>query len=80
MFSRHLMNRRNSGNLDDMNEDVESLSSLFSNRTKNHFMKGDAVIVIKGDLKDLKGSIEKVEDGTVHIQPKQYGLPVLLPN
>jgi transcription elongation factor SPT5 len=63
-----------------MNEDVESLSSLFSNRTKHHFMKGDAVTIIKGDLKDLKGSVEKVEDGTVHIQPKQYGLPVLLAN
>ncbi|TVU28725.1 hypothetical protein EJB05_20255 [Eragrostis curvula] len=63
---------------DDLNEDVASLSSLFSNRKKGHFMKGDAVIVIKGDLKNLKGSVEKVEDGTVHIQPKQSGLPKTL--
>ncbi|RCV08551.1 hypothetical protein SETIT_1G335500v2 [Setaria italica] len=60
---------------DDLNEDVASLATLFSNRKKGHFMKGDAVIVIKGDLKNLKGSVEKVEDGTVHIQPKLPGLP-----
>nr|CAB3447986.1 unnamed protein product [Digitaria exilis] len=60
---------------DDLNEDVASLSTLFSDRKKGHFMKGDAVIVIKGDLKNLKGSVEKVEDGTVHIQPKLHGLP-----
>lgn len=40
-------------------------------------MKGDAVIVIKGDLKNLKGSVEKVEDSTVHVQPKLAGLPVV---
>jgi len=62
---------------DDLNEDVASLSTLFSDRKKGHFMKGDAVIVIKGDLKNLKGSVEKVEDGTVHIQPKLPGLPVV---
>ncbi|KAG2661873.1 hypothetical protein PVAP13_1KG111593 [Panicum virgatum] len=60
---------------DDLNEDVASLSTLFSDRKKGHFMKGDAVIVIKGDLKNLKGSVEKVEDGTVHMQPKLPGLP-----
>ncbi|KAL6635202.1 hypothetical protein ACP70R_027873 [Stipagrostis hirtigluma subsp. patula] len=63
---------------DDRNEDVASLSSLFANRKKGHFMKGDAVIVIRGDLKNLKGSVEKVEDGTVHIQPKVSGLPKTL--
>ncbi|CAN6233267.1 unnamed protein product [Urochloa humidicola] len=63
---------------DDLNEDVASLSTLFSNRKKGHFMKGDAVIVIKGDLKNLKGSVEKVEDNTVHIQPKLPGLPKTL--
>ena len=62
---------------DDLNEDVASLSTLFSDRKKGHFMKGDAVIVIKGDLKNLKGSVEKVEDGTVHMQPKLPGLPVV---
>ena len=62
---------------DDRNEDVASLSTLFSDRKKGHFMKGDAVIVIKGDIKNLKGSVEKVKDGTVHIQPKLPGLPVV---
>lgn len=62
---------------DDLNEDMASLSTLFANRKKGHFMKGDVVIVIKGDLKNLKGYVEKVEDGTVHIQPKLDGLPVV---
>ncbi|CAN6239283.1 unnamed protein product [Urochloa humidicola] len=60
---------------DDLSEDVASLSTLFSDRKKGHFMTGDSVIVIKGDLKNLKGSVEKVEDSTVHIQPKLPGLP-----
>ncbi|CAM0943830.1 unnamed protein product [Alopecurus aequalis] len=63
---------------DDMNEDVASLSTLFTNRKKGHFMKGDAVVVVKGDLKNLEGCVEKVEDDTVHIRPKQSGLPKTL--
>jgi hypothetical protein len=43
---------------------------------KGHFMKGDAVIVIKGDLKNLEGWVEKVEDETVHIRPKISDLSV----
>lgn len=62
---------------DDMNEDVASLSTLFANRKKGHFMKGDAVIVIKGDLKNLEGCVEKVEDADVQIRPKLPGLPVI---
>nr|KAJ0217171.1 hypothetical protein LSAT_V11C300154100 [Lactuca sativa] len=58
--------------------DIASLSSLFANRKKGHFMKGDRVIVIKGDLKNLKGSVEKVEEGTVHIKPHATGLPKTL--
>ncbi|KAL4581502.1 hypothetical protein LXL04_006023 [Taraxacum kok-saghyz] len=58
--------------------DIASLSSLFANRKKGHFMKGDRVIVIKGDLKNLKGSVEKVEEGTVHIKPHAAGLPKTL--
>ncbi|XP_076924579.1 putative transcription elongation factor SPT5 homolog 1 [Bidens hawaiensis] len=54
--------------------DVASLSTLFANRKKGHFMKGDRVIVIKGDLKNLKGWVEKVEEGTVHIKPNAEGL------
>ncbi|XP_076900340.1 putative transcription elongation factor SPT5 homolog 1 isoform X2 [Bidens hawaiensis] len=54
--------------------DIASLSALFANRKKGHFMKGDRVIVIKGDLKNLKGWVEKVEEGTVHIKPNAAGL------
>ena len=65
---------------DDLSEDVANLSTLFTNRKKGHFMKGDAVVVIKGDLKNLEGCVEKVEDATVHIRPKQSGLPVITCN
>lgn len=56
--------------------DGAGLSTLFSNRKKGHFMKGDAVIVVKGDLKNLKGWVEKVEEDTVHIRPDMKDLPV----
>ncbi|PNT69552.1 hypothetical protein BRADI_3g57590v3 [Brachypodium distachyon] len=56
---------------DDMNEDM---ASLFINRKKGHFMKGDAVVVVKGDLKNLLGHVEKVEDDTVHMRPKRPDL------
>ncbi|KAK8657277.1 hypothetical protein V6N13_035527 [Hibiscus sabdariffa] len=39
--------------------EMVGLSTLFANRKKGHFMKGDAVIVVKGDLKNLKGWDEK---------------------
>ncbi|CAN1234774.1 Putative transcription elongation factor SPT5 homolog 1 [Linum perenne] len=58
--------------------DVASLSTLFSNRKKGHFLKGDAVIVIKGDLKNLKGWVEKVEEDNVHIRPEEKDLPKTL--
>ncbi|KAG1327069.1 Transcription elongation factor SPT5 [Cocos nucifera] len=63
---------------DDADGDVASLSTLFANRKKGHFMKGDAVIVVRGDLKNLMGWVEKVEDDTVHIRPKMSGLPKTL--
>jgi len=56
--------------------DVASLSTLFANRKKGHFMKGDAIIVVKGDLKNLKGKVEKVDEDNVHIKPEIEGLPV----
>lgn len=56
--------------------DVASLSTLFANRKKGHFMKGDAVIVVKGDLKNLKGWVEKVDEDNVHIKPELKDLPV----
>ncbi|XP_010509782.1 PREDICTED: putative transcription elongation factor SPT5 homolog 2 [Camelina sativa] len=55
--------------------DFVDLSTLFANRKKGHFMKGDAVIVIKGDLKNLKGWIEKVDEDNVLIRTKMKGLP-----
>nr|XP_023877084.1 putative transcription elongation factor SPT5 homolog 1 isoform X2 [Quercus suber] len=58
--------------------DMASLSTLFANRKKGHFVKGDAVIVIKGDLKNLKGWVEKVEEENVHIRPEMKGLPKTL--
>jgi len=61
---------------DERDGEIGSLSTLFANRKKGHFMKGDAVIVVKGDLKNLKGWVEKVEDGNVHIRPNEKGLPV----
>lgn len=54
--------------------DMASLSTLFSNRKKGHFLKGDKVIVVKGDLKNLKGTVEKVEEDSVHIKPHEEGL------
>ncbi|XVE60194.1 hypothetical protein DITRI_Ditri05aG0108300 [Diplodiscus trichospermus] len=58
--------------------EVVGLSTLFANRKKGHFMKGDAVIVVKGDLKNLKGWVEKVEEENVHIRPEMKGLPKTL--
>ncbi|KAL8130574.1 hypothetical protein V2J09_019729 [Rumex salicifolius] len=58
--------------------DMSGLSTLFANRKKGHFMKGDAVIVIKGDLKNLKGWVEKSEEDYVHIRPNAEGLPKTL--
>ncbi|KAI3927552.1 hypothetical protein MKW92_035048, partial [Papaver armeniacum] len=58
--------------------DVASLANLFRDRKKGHFMKGDAVIVIKGDLKNLMGWVEKVEEDNVHIRPKMKDLPKTL--
>ncbi|MBA0555741.1 hypothetical protein Golob_025900 [Gossypium lobatum] len=58
--------------------EMVGLSTLFANRKKGHFMKGDAVIVVKGDLKNLKGWVEKVEEENVHIRPEMKGLPKTL--
>ncbi|KAJ4950709.1 hypothetical protein NE237_027541 [Protea cynaroides] len=68
---------------EDGDGDTSSLSSLFANRKKGHFMKGDQVIVVKGDLKNLMGWVEKVEEENVHIrpntkEPSMKGLPKTL--
>ncbi|GKB60253.1 putative transcription elongation factor SPT5 homolog 1, partial [Tanacetum coccineum] len=60
---------------EDGDGDIASLSTLFASRKKGHFMKGDRVIIIKGDLKNLKGWVEKVEENTVHIKPNATDLP-----
>ncbi|XP_024003974.1 putative transcription elongation factor SPT5 homolog 2 [Eutrema salsugineum] len=54
--------------------DFVDLSTLFANRKKGHFMKGDEVIVIKGDLKNMKGLVEKVDEETVLIRSELKGL------
>lgn len=63
---------------DDADGDMASLSTLISNRKKGHFVKGDAVVVVHGDLKNLKGWVEKIEEETVHIKPEMAGLPKTL--
>ncbi|KAH0981405.1 hypothetical protein GBA52_008582 [Prunus armeniaca] len=59
-------------------ENGARLSTLFSDRKKGPFMKGDTVIVVKGDLKNLKGRVEKVEEEIVHIRPEMKQLPKTL--
>ncbi|OAY58398.1 putative transcription elongation factor SPT5 homolog 1 isoform X1 [Manihot esculenta] len=55
--------------------DMGGFSTLFANRKKGHFVKGDSVIVVKGDLKNLKGWVEKVDEENVHIRPEMKDLP-----
>ncbi|KAL4178916.1 hypothetical protein AMTRI_Chr13g117550 [Amborella trichopoda] len=43
----------------DSDGDMASLSTVFAYRTEGHFMKGDAVIVVRGNLKNLMGWVEK---------------------
>ncbi|KAL4178910.1 hypothetical protein AMTRI_Chr13g117500 [Amborella trichopoda] len=43
----------------DSDGDMAGLSTVFANRKKGHFMKGDAVIVVRGDIKNLMGWVEK---------------------
>ncbi|KAL7117819.1 hypothetical protein ACP275_03G096900 [Erythranthe tilingii] len=58
--------------------DMSCLSTLVANRKKGHFMKGDRVVVVKGDLQNLQGWVEKVEEDSVHIKPNEKGLPKTL--
>ncbi|KAJ4845522.1 hypothetical protein Tsubulata_013044 [Turnera subulata] len=51
-----------------------SLSTLFTNRKKGHFMKGDAVIIVKGDLKDIKGWVEKVDEEYIQVRTSIKGI------
>lgn len=56
--------------------DFVDMSTLFANRKKGHFMKGDEVIVVKGDLKNMKGWVEKVDEENVLIRSEMKGLNV----
>ncbi|RWR72087.1 Transcription elongation factor Spt5 [Cinnamomum micranthum f. kanehirae] len=59
---------------DDTDGDMAGLSTLLANRKKGSFMEGDAVVVVQGDLKNLRGWVEKVEEENVHITTKMEGL------
>ncbi|CAI9117020.1 OLC1v1018331C1 [Oldenlandia corymbosa var. corymbosa] len=50
-------------------DDGADLSTLSLNKHKCGFFKGDRVFVVGGDLKGLKGWVEKVEEDIVHIKP-----------
>ncbi|OIT04929.1 putative transcription elongation factor spt5 -like 1 [Nicotiana attenuata] len=54
--------------------DMANLSTLLANKKKGCFMKGDRIIVVKGDLRNMKSHVEKVEEDTVHIRPNGEGL------
>lgn len=56
--------------------DFVDMFILFVNRKKGYFMKGDEVIVIKGDLKNLKGWVEKVDEENVFIRLEMKGFNV----
>ncbi|VFQ63091.1 unnamed protein product [Cuscuta campestris] len=57
----------------------DHMPSLSANRKRSCFMKGERVIVGVGDLKNLKGTVEWVEqDHMVHIKPDEKGLPKTL--
>ncbi|KAI3926162.1 hypothetical protein MKW98_028298, partial [Papaver atlanticum] len=53
---------------------IMSMSTSVANGRKCPFMKGDAVIVVKGDLTNLMGWVEKVDEDNVHIRPKRKDL------
>ncbi|KAJ3695918.1 hypothetical protein LUZ60_001295 [Juncus effusus] len=55
------------------NDGTRNITSLL-NRIKGNFMRGDPVIVVRGELKNLEGWVEKVEEGIVHVKPKDESL------
>lgn len=63
---------------DEKSSDAVGLASLLANRKKGHFMKGDAVVVIEGDLKNLMGIVEKVDEDSVFVKPKYKNLKATL--
>jgi len=49
---------------------------LFAKEKKRQFVRGDPVIIVKGDLKNLKGKVERVDEESIHIRPDIEGLVV----
>jgi transcription elongation factor SPT5 len=47
-------------------------------KTRGQFMKGDTVVVVEGDLRNLMGIVEKVDDDSVFIRPKNKDLKVII--
>ena len=55
---------------------VRSLAAMGEMSRSKLLQVTRAVIVIKGDLKNLKGKVEKVDEDNVHIRPEMEDLPV----
>eukprot|EP01018_Ginkgo_biloba_P037558 Gb_30110 [translate_table: standard] len=56
-------------------EDLDAAGLMNSTlQKKREFVKGDTIIIVAGELKDLIGRVEKVEDDIVHIKSKMEGL------
>lgn len=55
-------------------EDISRSLVEFTEQRKAQFTKGDRVIIVKGDLKKLKGVVEKIEEGTLQIKVADEGL------
>ncbi|MCL7030210.1 hypothetical protein MKW94_009696 [Papaver nudicaule] len=51
-----------------------AVSTSLENSRECPFRKGDAVIVVQGDLKTLTGRVERVEDYNLHIKPERKDL------
>lgn len=54
--------------------DVAGFADALMSKRKGQFVKGDAVIVVQGDLKNLMGIVVKVDDDNIHIRPKDEKL------
>lgn len=58
-------------NLREIGEAEVDMATLFEGKEKGCWIKGDPVIVVKGELKNMKGSVAYVEGDIVHIKPKE---------
>ncbi|KAL9247626.1 hypothetical protein vseg_021040 [Gypsophila vaccaria] len=56
-------------NFRDIGEDEAELATLFKGKHQECFLRGEAIMVVKGELKNLEGSVEYVEGDLVHIKP-----------